>query len=276
MSELLAVERLSVEYKASGRRRVRAVDDVSFTVTPGETLALVGESGSGKSTIGRALLGLTPVHSGRVLFEDKDITHRSRATQRALASQMQVVFQDPYSSLNPSKTIGASLSEPLRALGGHTRLQAESKVGDLLHRVGLPADAAMRYPSRFSGGQRQRIVIARALAMSPRLIVCDEPTSALDVSTQAQVLELLIELQLQLGVAYLFITHDLAVVRHFADRVMVLRNGGIVEEGSVSQVCEAPTTLYTQQLLAAAPVPDPDLQRQRRELRQRLSLAQSD
>jgi peptide/nickel transport system ATP-binding protein len=266
MSELLNVQNLAVEYRSRGKNggRFRAVDGVSFSVAAGETVALVGESGSGKSTIGRAILGLAPIADGRVSFNGRDITQRTRGVQRALARELQVVFQDPYSSLNPSKTIGESLTEPLRAQGGFNGQQARERIGGLLQRVGLPADSASRFPSRFSGGQRQRVAIARALALSPKLIICDEPTSALDVSTQAQVLELFTELQDQLGLGYLFITHDLAVVRHFANRVLVLRNGALVEQGTAQQICDAPEQPYTRQLVAAAPVPDPALQRERR------------
>jgi ABC-type glutathione transport system ATPase component len=277
VDDLLTVTNLTVEFIAAGRRRkFRAVDDVSFSVARGETVALVGESGSGKSTIGRAVLGLTPSTSGSIRFDGKDITRRDRATQVSLARELQVVFQDPYSSLNPSKTIGESLTEPLRAQGGFTRLQARERITGLLERVGLPSDSSSRYPSRFSGGQRQRIAIARALALNPRLVICDEPTSALDVSTQAQVLELLSELKTEFGLAYLFITHDLAVVRDFADRVLVLRQGAIVETGTATEICDYPKQTYTQKLVAAAPVPDPQLQRQRRELRLAMAIRTSE
>jgi peptide/nickel transport system ATP-binding protein len=269
MPELLEVTGLSVEYKVPGRGRFLAVNDVSFSVTAGETVALVGESGSGKSTIGRAILGLAPISAGSVRFGGEDVAHRGTRERRALARRLQVVFQDPYSSLNPSRTIGESLVEPLRAQGT-SRRDAQARIAGLLERVGLPGDAGTRYPSRFSGGQRQRIAIARALALSPELIICDEPTSALDVSTQASVLELLGELQEQLGLAYLFITHDLAVVRHFAQRVLVLRQGTLVEEGTAEQICDRPAEAYTRALVAAAPVPDPVLQAQRRELRREL------
>jgi len=269
---LLEVERLSVTFRTPGFRRPRftAVDDVSFSIAAGETVALVGESGSGKSTVGRAILGLTPPSRGTIRFDGEDVTHRSQAQRRRLARDLQAVFQDPYSSLNPSKTIGQSLTEPLRAQRSMSRREANEQVASLLARVNLPADAATRYPSRFSGGQRQRIAIARALGLTPRLIVCDEPTSALDVSTQALTLELLRELQERYALAYLFITHDLAVVRHFADRVLVLKGGRLVEEGSAVQVCTQPTQLYTRQLVSAAPVPNPALQRVRREESARL------
>ncbi|GEK86417.1 ATP-binding cassette domain-containing protein [Microbacterium aerolatum] len=269
MSELLDVNELSVEYPVAGHRRQRftAVDKVSFSIAQGETLALVGESGSGKSTIGRAILGLAPVAGGRIAFEGGDVTFRSRRDQRRLARDLQVVFQDPYSSLNPAKKIGDILRQPLIAQGHMDDAQARVTIQAMLERVGLPADSATRYPAKFSGGQRQRIAIARALVLRPKLIICDEPTSALDVSTQATMLELLGELQQQLGLAYLFITHDLAVVRHFAQRVLVLRKGALVEQGTPAEVCDTPREQYTKQLVAAAPVPDPIVQRERRELR---------
>ncbi|MBN9188273.1 MAG: ABC transporter ATP-binding protein [Microbacterium sp.] len=271
MSDLLKVEDLAVEFRIAGSRRrtMRAVDGVSVSVAPGETVALVGESGSGKSTIGRSILGLTPPRSGRIEFEGRDITHRTRAEQRSIARDLQVVFQDPYSSLNPAKTIEQNLSEPLRAQGMASSAAARERMHALLRQVGLPADSPDRYPSGFSGGQRQRIAIARALILGPKLIVCDEPTSALDVSTQAAVLQLLRDLRHEFQVSYLFITHDLAVVRHFADRVLVLRQGRLVEEGDVEQICENPQHPYTRELIATAPVPDPVLQRARREARLR-------
>jgi peptide/nickel transport system ATP-binding protein len=271
MSELLEVRDLCVEFPVAGarRRRMRAVDGVSFSVAPGETVALVGESGSGKSTIGRSILGLNSVHSGSVVFDGRDITRRTARQQREIARDLQVVFQDPYSSLNPAKTIGDNLAEPLRAQGAVSTAQARERMEGLLRQVGLPEDSPERYPANFSGGQRQRIAIARALMLEPKLVICDEPTSALDVSTQAAVLQLLRDLKSQHEVAYLFITHDLAVVRHFADRVLVLRGGQLVEEGAVDDICERPRHPYTKQLIATAPVPDPVLQRQRREARWR-------
>ncbi|MGP3534133.1 ATP-binding cassette domain-containing protein [Microbacterium sp. RD1] len=269
---LLRVDGLRVSFPVpSGRpfRRARftAVDDVSFDIADGETLALVGESGSGKSTIGNAVLGLAPVSEGSVRFQGRELAGASRRERRATASDLQVVFQNPYGSLNPSLTIEAILTEPLRL---HTRLSAAESRREaraLLERVGMPADSASRTPHSFSGGQRQRIAIARALAVSPRLIICDEPTSALDVSTQKIVLDLLRRLRDETGVAYLFITHDLAVVREFADRVMVLNRGRIVEQGSPLDICDRPQNPYTQRLVAAAPVPDPILQASRRAAR---------
>jgi peptide/nickel transport system ATP-binding protein len=193
------------------------------------------------------------------------------AARRALASSIQAVFQNPYGSLNPALTVGRTLAEPLLVAGDIPKAEVHARIGDLLHRVGLPEDAATRYPAQFSGGQRQRIAIARAAARRPKLIVCDEPTSALDVTTQAAALELLAELQGVLGCAFLFITHDLAVVKEFADRTIVLEHGRIVEEGRSVEVCDRPSHPYTQRLVAAAPVPDPLLQRRRRD--GRLALA---
>ncbi|MEV7574380.1 ATP-binding cassette domain-containing protein [Pseudarthrobacter sp. NPDC089323] len=251
----------------SRKREVDVVHEVSFSIGKGETLALVGESGSGKSTIGKAIVGLTPVKSGSISLGGREITHMRGKARRLLASELQMIFQNPYGSLNPAMTVGSTLVEPLVAAGGLSRAEAGDRVAQLLHRVNLPADAAHRRPAAFSGGQRQRIAIARAVALQPSLIVCDEPTSALDVSTQAAVLDLLAELQKDLGVSYLFISHDLAVVRRFASRVMVLERGRVVEEGSTAKICTAPSHPYTAALVAAAPVPDPRIQRMRRESR---------
>ncbi|KQQ08488.1 ATP-binding cassette domain-containing protein [Rathayibacter sp. Leaf296] len=271
---ILEVTGLSVTYPVARRSLLAAkpdpfaaVKDVSFEIAPGETLALVGESGSGKSTIGNAVLGLAPIAAGHVRFEGRDLATVSVRERQRLARELQVVFQNPFGSLNPSLTIGQILTEPLQALGGQSRSSSRERIAELLERVGMPEDAAHRYPGNFSGGQRQRIAIARALAVSPKLIVCDEPTSALDVSTQLVVLELLTELREQNHLSYLFITHDLAVVRHFAHRVAVLRRGEIVEVGSAADVCENPQHPYTQRLVAAAPVPDPVLQSKRRAAR---------
>jgi len=271
LADLLEVSHLSVEFPGRGWRAqpVRAVNDVSFTIQPGETVGLVGESGSGKTTIGRAILGLIRPTSGRIVFGGINTTGLRGGARRALAKDLQVVFQDPYSSLNPSLTIGSILVEPLQVQRALTKAGALAEIRRLLDRVGLPADAAARYPAHFSGGQRQRVAIARALSVGPKLVVCDEPTSALDVSTQAQVLALLRELQRDSGMSYLFITHDLAVVRHFADRVLVLRRGELVEAGPVEQVCEHPQHPYTRALVQAAPVPDPIVQRERRLARER-------
>jgi ABC-type glutathione transport system ATPase component len=268
---LLTVEDLVVEYASHGFRRppVTVINDVSFTLARGETLALVGESGSGKTTIGKALLGLTPIAAGRVVLAGTDVTHLRGRARRALAADIQAVFQNLYGSLNPSLTVGRTLAEPL-LMAGLRKTEVNARIGELLQRVGLPPDAASRYPAQFSGGQRQRIAIARAVARQPKLIVCDEPTSALDVTTQSAVLGLLSELQQVLGCAYLFITHDLAVVKEFGTRTMVLQQGRIVEEGPSREICDKPSHEYTQKLVAAAPVPDPRIQRRRRE--QRLSI----
>lgn len=267
---LLEVKDLDVIYPGGrGRKPFHALRSVSLDIMPGETVGLVGESGSGKTTLGRAVLGLAPVSGGSISFEGRDISHLSRRDRRGLAKDIQVVFQDPYSSLNPSMTIEQILAEPLTANGVDGRA-ARATVTDLLDKVRLPADAAGRLPKEFSGGQRQRIAIARALALDPKLIVADEAVSALDLSTQARVLELFVEIQEATGVAYLFITHDLAVVRNVSHRVAVLFRGEIVEQGPADQVTKEPVHPYTQRLFMAAPVPDPDRQEQRRANRLRL------
>jgi oligopeptide/dipeptide ABC transporter ATP-binding protein len=267
---LLELDRLSVEFAGGrGKRVVRAVDDVSLTVGAHETVGLVGESGSGKSTIGRAVLGLVPATAGTVSFDGADITHAPYAERRRLGRRLQVVFQDPYSSLNPTRTIGQTLTETLRvhSTAGGDEIQAQ--VAAMLERVGLPGDAARRYPGHFSGGQRQRIAIARALIVQPSLVICDEPTSALDLSVQAQVLNLLRELQDAFHLGYLFISHDLAVVRHLSHRIVVLYQGRVMEQGPAAEVYANPAHPYTRALLEAAPVPDPREQRQRRSVRLR-------
>ncbi|HEY0449193.1 ATP-binding cassette domain-containing protein [Actinophytocola sp.] len=260
---LLRVEGLAVRYHRGHRRLPPAVSDVDIAVGEGETVALVGESGSGKSTVGNAVLGLVPPAEGRIVFAGEDVTHAPASRRRALTKDIQAIFQDPYGSLNPVRTIGQTLVEPLRAHRGRAR-DERARVAEALARVGLPADAADRYPGQFSGGQRQRVAIARALIVGPRLVVCDEPTSSLDLSIQAQVLNLLLDLQRAEGLGYLFITHDLAVVRHIAHRVVVLYRGRVVESGPTSQVCDHPQQPYTQALLAAVPDPDPVEQRARR------------
>ncbi len=270
MTPLLEVRGLRVEY-GRGRRRTTAVDGVDLEVGAGETLALVGESGSGKSTIGNAVLGLVPATGGTVTFDGEDIGRAPARRRRELTAEIQAVFQDPYGSLNSMRTIRQTLVEPLIAHRRADPASARSQVEAALHSVGLDPDVADRYPGEFSGGQRQRIAVARALMLRPRLIVCDEPTSALDLSVQAQVLNLLKKLQRDLGVSYLFITHDLAIIRHVASRVAVLHRGRVVETGPVDQVCDHPSDPYTQALLAAAPVPDPVAQRGRREARAALA-----
>ncbi|WP_345762861.1 ATP-binding cassette domain-containing protein [Diaminobutyricibacter sp. McL0608] len=272
MSELLLdADEVVVEYPVKGFRKepFKALKSVSLDIRPGETVGLVGESGSGKTTLGRAVLGLAPVTGGAIRYKGKDISRLGRKDRRALSSEIQVVFQDPYTSLNPSLTIEQILVEPLTVRKVPAK-EASKRVRDLLDQVGLPASAAGRLPREFSGGQRQRIAIARALALQPRLIVCDEPVSALDLSTQARVLDLFKDIQDRTGVAYLFVSHDLAVVRHLSHRVAVMYHGEIVEWGSGDQVTGRPEHPYTQRLFLAAPVPDPDRQEQRRADRQRL------
>lgn len=265
---LLDVRGLTVEFNV-GRRRpaLRAVDDVDLTVAPGETVGLVGESGSGKTSIGRAILGLTPITNGAISFEGADITHAGNRERRKLSADLQVIFQDPYSSLNPTRTIGQTLSETVLVHGLRERHHVSDHVRSMLQRVGLEAEAATRFPGQFSGGQRQRIAIARALMVRPRLVICDEPVSALDLSVQAQVLNLLCELQDELALSYLFIAHDLAVVRHVSRRIVVLYRGRVMEQGDAAQVYKCPAHPYTRTLLEAAPAPDPDIQRRRRSVR---------
>lgn len=248
---ILTVEGLSVDY-GTGRKAARAVHDVSFEIAPGRTLGLVGESGSGKTTIGMAVLGLVPVAEGRIAFDGQPITGLGREARRRLGRDRQVIFQDPYSSLDPLWTIGDSLLEPARA---HRMdlAAARDRAGGLLARVGLDAAAYDRYPAQFSGGQRQRIAVARALMTQPRFLVCDEPVSALDLSVQAEVMNLLTELQRELGLALLFISHDLAIVRQISDDLIVLRDGGVVERGDAETVLTAPVDPYTIRLIEAAP-----------------------
>jgi ABC-type glutathione transport system ATPase component len=272
MTDLLLEARdVVVEYPSRGFRQppFQALKGVSVDVRPGETVGIVGESGSGKTTLGRAVLGLAPVTGGQIIHKGRDIAHLSRKDRRGLAKEIQVVFQDPYTSLNPSLTIEQILTEPLTAQGVPMK-EASARVQDLLDQVRLPAGAAHRLPREFSGGQRQRIAIARALALDPQLIVCDEPVSALDLSTQARVMELFIEIQQRTGVAYLFISHDLLVVRHLSHRVAVMLHGEIVEWGDGDKVTSQPEHPYTQRLFFASPVPDPDRQAERREVRRRL------
>ena len=261
---ILEVEDLIVRYPGRRGRSTEVISGVSFSLEKGATLSLVGESGSGKTTIGRAILGLAPVSGGHITFRGTPINNISRARRRSVASGIQVVFQDPYSSLNPSMTVESILVEPLAAAGitdGRTRVR------ELLDAVGMPAGSGGRYPREFSGGQRQRIAIARALALRPDVIICDEPTSALDVTTQATVLKLFKQIQEQTGVAYLFISHDLGVVNKVSDHIAVLKQGRIVELGEARQVSSAPRHPYTRTLQMAAPVANPKLQRERRKAR---------
>jgi peptide/nickel transport system ATP-binding protein len=242
---------------------VKAVDGVSFAITRGETLGLVGESGCGKSTVGRAMLRLYKPTSGRIVFDGIDITMHSDSQLRPLRRRMQMIFQDPYASLNPRHSVGRIVAEPLRVHGISNRREAAARVREIVQVVGLPRDAANRYPHEFSGGQRQRIGLARALALNPELVVCDEPVSALDVSIQAQIINLLEKLQDDFGLTYLFIAHDLAVVRHISSRIAVMYLGKIVEVSVADDLYENPLHPYTITLLSAIPIPDPDIERQR-------------
>jgi peptide/nickel transport system ATP-binding protein len=244
---------------------VRAVDGISFSVNRGETLGLVGESGSGKSTACRAVLQLLKPTSGSVKFEGRDIAGLTRREMRPLRREMQMIFQDPYASLNPRKRVGQIVGDQLKLQGVARGGALRRRVRELLDRVGLSPEHYNRFPHEFSGGQRQRIGVARALALEPKLIVADEPVSALDVSIQAQIVNLLDDLQDELGLTYIFVAHDIGVVRHIADRIAVMNLGKIVEQGSADQVCEHPKDSYTKKLLAAVPIPDPRESRARRQ-----------
>ncbi len=267
---LLEIKNLKVHFPASNgmfrrvRGYVKAVDDVSFTIAPGETLGLVGESGCGKTTLGRAIVRLLEPTGGSVLFEGEDIAQMDGSDLRRRRRSFQMIFQDPFGSLNSRMTVEDIIGEALDIHGLTESVSARAKrVAELLKAVGLDAGYAQRYPHEFSGGQRQRIGIARALAVEPKLIVCDEPVSALDVSVQAQIINLLQDLQQQHGIAYLFIAHDLAVVEHISRRVMVMYLGKVVELAEARAIIRAPKHPYTQALISAVPVVDPDTKRRR-------------
>lgn len=255
---LVDVLGLRVSFRQGGRReRMTAVDGVDLRIAAGSTLGLVGESGSGKSTIGNAILGLVQPDAGAIIFDGRDIAHAGREERRALSRRIQVVFQDPYGSFNPSRTVGQAVSEPWEVFGDVDRAEIRSRVGDMLTRVGLRASDADCYPVSFSGGQRQRIAVARALITGPELVVCDEAVSALDLSTQAQVLNLLRDLQQELGLTLLFISHDLSVVRYMSHEIVVLYRGRVVERGAPDQIYDAPSDPFTRRLVHAALEPDP-------------------
>jgi oligopeptide/dipeptide ABC transporter ATP-binding protein len=267
MSALVTAAGLSKRFPIGGwlsrGRAVQAVTDVSLAVAKGETLGLVGESGSGKSTVGRLMLGLLPPSAGHVTFEGADLAIAGAAAMRRLRARMQLVFQDPYGSLDPRRTVGAQIADGLAIHAVVPPAERAARVAALLEQVGLDGAHAARYPHQFSGGQRQRIGIARALATGPDFLVADEPVSALDVSVQAQVLAVLADLRARLGLAMLFISHDLPVVRHLCDRVAVMYLGRIMEEGSVADVFASPRHPYTQALLSAAPSLHPERRRTR-------------
>jgi len=264
---LLQVRHLTKTYpgqrKGLGRSRVTVVDDVSLDLDAGRCLAVVGESGAGKSTLGRLVLRLVEPDAGTVVFDGTDLGGLDRRALRRQRRDMQMVFQDPYSSVDPRMTVGQSIAEPFRAHGGPTGETPEQAVSRLLDLVGLLGGYADRYPAELSGGQLQRVSIARALALRPRLVVCDEPVTALDVSVRAQIVNLLLDLRDELGLTYLFVCHDLSVVEQIADDVMVMRRGGVVETGSVADVFQRPREAYTRELLAAAPDPVPPALRNR-------------
>ncbi len=268
-SPLLDVQNLQKHYvsrsgwRASREHVVRAVDDVTFQVHAGETFGLVGESGCGKSTAARCILRLIPPTAGRIRFQGEDLLAMKSDRLRTVRRELQIIFQDPYSSLDPRMTIRTTLLEPLEIHRIGTRAEREKRVRELIDLVGLPESALQKYPHEFSGGQRQRVGIARALALSPRLVVADEPVSALDLSIRAQVINLMADLQKQFGLAYLFIAHDLTLVRHVCRRVAVMRRGKIVELAETETLFQNPLHPYTQRLIAAIPQPDPHRRRDR-------------
>lgn len=264
MGALLEVNNIKKYFDVGGEGVVRAVDGVTFTVNKGETLGLVGESGCGKSTIGRVILRLLPSTEGQIIYEGKNIEQLNHKELMPIRRKMQIVFQDPFGSLNPQMTIGSALGEPLRVHGiASSKEDLRQRIAELLDTVGLSPEHMHRYPHEFSGGQRQRIVMARAIALNPELLVCDEPVSALDVSIQAQIINLLEDLQQKLGLTYIFIAHDLSVVKHISDRIAVMYLGKIVELADKKTLYENPSHPYTQALLSAIPIPNPKVKKQR-------------
>lgn len=261
-SPVLEVRDLALAYHLPNGR-LQVFSDISFDIGHGETVALVGESGCGKSSLAKTIYRLQPPENGRIVLDGVDITGLRAAAMRPHRRKMQMVFQDPYASLNPRQVVGRILGDPLDVHAIGDRAERRRKVAEALERVALPVDAADKYPHQFSGGQRQRIGLARALILEPQLLICDEPVSALDVSVQAQVLNLMARIKAEAEVAMLFISHDLAVVRHVADRVMVMYLGSIIEEGDADVIFDRPAHPYTRTLMLAAPVPDPEVERSR-------------
>jgi len=261
VDNIFEIESLKKHYKINNglfkqNTIIKAVDDISFNVKQGQVLSIVGESGCGKSTTAKLLMGIEQPTSGNILFEGKSLAEFSKKDWRNYRKSVQIIFQDPYSSLNPRWTVGDIIAEPLKLNTNLSQLQIQEKVLDLMKKVGLAKDWHKRYPHQFSGGQRQRIGIARALALQPKLIICDEPVSALDVSIQAQVLNLLLDLQAEFGLTYVFISHDLGVVEHISDEIIVMYYGKIVEKNNVDEIFENPQHDYTKKLLSAIPMID--------------------
>ncbi len=263
---LLDIRKLHLSYSSGRGCKVRAVDGVSLSVKDGETLGIVGESGCGKSTLARALMGLARPDSGQIIFDGKDLLSLSAAELRRARLDFQMVFQDPYASLDPCMTVGRILAEAIDRRKKLTRAGMDARIAQMLEKVGLPTEAATRYPHEFSGGQRQRVAIARTLCTEPRLLVADEAVSALDVSVQSQILNLLSRLRREEGLAMLFISHDLSVVRHIADRIAVMYLGRVVEYGPAAEIMDQPLHMYTKALISASPVPDPIEQKSRQRI----------
>jgi oligopeptide/dipeptide ABC transporter ATP-binding protein len=266
---LLEVRNLAVHYH--GRRRgsvIKALDGIDLNLEAGTAIGVVGESGSGKSTLAKAILGLAPIHSGSIRLDGKDITNLKQKSRREFSRILQVVFQDPSSSLNPYITVGTTIEEPLRVHGINNREELNQRIAKALDQVGLSPDVVSRYPGQFSGGQKQRIAIARALIINPQLIICDEVVSALDLSIQAQILNLLSDLQKRFQLSYLFISHDIAVIRYISNQVIVLYQGRVMESGSTAVVTIKPSHPYTRELIASSPITNPRAQRKHRDERQ--------